>query len=682
MPRLVSIDVPVLRGVVTDLNDFATQSGTERAGVVDAAARACAGAPALYGLQTHRDTISEIADDLDARIELAILLNTNGSGPPSLDAPLTYELPPGRADTGDLARQMLGEELAALSESIIDSDDPAEDWQVELLGTQLELWSSNDDVMTAFFSSLGPEGTVFLTTEMGYYTWGGGDLDAAQKVVDQVRLGLETASSAWEPTDAEQFGRDMVDAAVSPWDHDYDGSGTTVALSLLMYDSNYSGEFLTGVADRIDEIERVEGVEPGFWSQRSSMAYGMHGFFPEDAMDAAFDPMASVFGSMADQPGVALDWWDDPDRQEYWIADRTWAHDDFKSLASVLNAASTHPSHIDPPFDRNGELRPEAVAAAELASATINYLPQNAGFGSQKDGGFFGLGQSHSWGGEGAGADLANIIATYMPAADDALTQNRSTYPGTGTGYNVNGDVIPLIPYFDKDALATVIQVASRTDEGFATLRNGVSAYNNQQLALAAHSSEPGDSLSAVSSALGSTAEIEGFFMYNVGGGDIKEAEARDARNQAWINLGSDLVGTVPIPGGQVVGFVAKQGIKVTTAQVTDALTGNAAAATADANQMAQESFETYIAQAVWALDDAGALPYQQDGAGSLPDGPGVRDGQLITPEYIQSQPEDQQGALMDDVVEFATSPHGLEAYAIEQNIKGWYKDPFLSYFD
>src|SRR5690606_8641440 len=216
MPRLVSIDVPVLRGVVSDLNDFVTEAGTERSAVVNSAGRACASAPALSGLQSHLDAISDIADDLDARIELAILLNTNGSGPPSFDAPLTYELPAGRSDTGELARQLLGEELATLSESIIDGDGTAEDWQVELLATQLEQWSSNDDVMTAFFSSLGPNGTVFLTTEMGYYTWGGGDIDTAQKVVDQIKAGVETASAAWTPSYAERLGRDMVDAAAAP----------------------------------------------------------------------------------------------------------------------------------------------------------------------------------------------------------------------------------------------------------------------------------------------------------------------------------------------------------------------------------------------------------------------------------------------------------------------------------
>lgn len=678
MTWTVSIDVPVLRGVVSDLNDFVTLARDERSDVINAAARACTSASSLTGMYEHIDVVSEAAADLEARIELAILVNSDG-GELSLDSPLTYEIPTGRADTGDLARQMLGEEIANLGDAIVEGD--AEDWQVELLAGQVEQWGDNEDVMTAMFESLGPDGTIYLTSEMGLYTYTGGDYETAQKVVDELRNGLETASDAWDDTYAEQFGRDMVDAAVTPDFDTYAGSGTSVALSLLMFDSNYNGQLLTGVADRIDEVEREGEVPGGFWSQQSMMPNGMAVFFPEGAQEAAFDPMVSVFGSMADQPGVALDWWDDADRQEYWIKDRTWRHDDFQSLAAVLNSASTHPSHIDPPTDADGELRPEAVAAAELASATINYLPQNAGFGDQKSG--WGPFSSFHWGGEAAGEDLANIISTYMPSVDDALGAERSQdLPSAGEGYDVLDNTIPLMPYFDQDALATVIQVASRSDEGFAELRSGVSAYNNQLLAMAAVDSTPGDSLSAVSAAIGDTAEIEGFFAYNVGGGDISEAQARDERNQAWVDLGSDLVGAVPVPGGQVVGFIVDQGISVTADQVGDAVTGNEGVAVENANELAEQSQSDYYAQAVWALEGAGGLPHQQEGAAPLADGPGVHDGDLITIEYIEAQPEDQQAALRDDVVEFAESGHGLGAYAIEQDIQGWYKDPFLEYFE
>jgi hypothetical protein len=678
MSWTVSIDVPALRGVVSDLNGFVTQARTDRSGVSNAAARACTSASSLSGMFDHIEVVADAAADLDARIELAILVNSDGDGP-SFDSPLTYEIPVGHADTGDLARRMLGDELAKLGESIV--ADGGEDWQVELLAEQLEKWGDNEDVMTATFESLGPDGTIYLTTALGNFVAGGGDHEAAQNAVDGIRNGLETASSAWDDDVAEEFGRDMVDAAVNPdWDV-FSGSGTTVALSLLMFDSSYSGPFLTGVADRLDEVERDGEVPPGYWSQRAMSFSGVEWLFPEDAREAAFDPMVSVFGSMADQPGVALDWWDDADRQEYWIKDRTWRHDDFQSLAAVLDSASTHPSHIDPPFDRDGNLRPEAVAAAQLASATINYLPQNGGFGSQKDGGFFGLGQSHSWGGEAAGEHLANIIATYMPAVDDSLRQDRSGLPATGEAWNAFGEPIPLLPYFDSDALATVIQVASRSDEGFAALRTGVSTYSNQQLALAAHDSTPGDSLSSVSEVLGNMAEIEGFFAYNVGGGDISEAKARDERNQAWVDLGKDLAGAVPVPGGQVVGFIAKQGINVTADQVGNAVTGNEGVATGEANQMAQDSFESYLAQSVWALDDAGALPYQQDGADPLPDGPGVENGRLMSADQLDRLSDSEREAAFDNIVDFALSNHGLGAYAIEQDLKGWYQTPFLNYF-
>lgn len=672
----VSIDVPALRGVVSDINDFKDKVFDEWMAVGNAAGRALTSTPSLSNLGTHTQALRTAASDLQVRIDLAILYNTGADGPPSFDSPLSYPLGPGQSDSAATARYMLGQEIAELAQSMY--TDGAEDWQVELFNEQMERWVDDDHVMASTFSTLGPDGTIYVTTSMGNYAYVGGDVEAAQRATSLLQEGLETASKAWTENYAERFGRGLVDAAVNPDTDKFGGYGTTEALSLLMYESNYSGAFLTAVADGIDEVERLGEVPRGFWSMRGSSPSGVTWLFPEDARETAFDPMVSVFGSMADQPGVALDWWDDPERQEYWIKERTWAHDDFRSVIDVLDAASTHPSNIDPPLDADGNVRPEAQAAAELASATITYLADNPDFGFH-NGGWFG---GDHWGGESAGADLAHIISTYMPAVDHALDTTREAgYPGAGQDYDYLGRPIPVMPFFDRDALSEAIQVASRSDAGFAELRSGVSSYNNLILSQAATNATPPDFEGPVGQALAGAAEIEGFFAYNVGGGNIEEAAARDARRQAWVDLGSDIVGAIPVPGGQVVGFLADQAISVTADAVSGAITGNAQAEVESGNALAEQAQNDYYLQAIWTLDEAGALPYQQNGAAPV-SGPGVEDGVLMSPADIEALPEDQRAEARDAVRAFATSPHGLQAYINQELLETAYKNPFLDYFE
>lgn len=673
---LVSIDVAACRDAANRLEKLAGEIEHQAMLVLAAAGAAGESTPSLNARMFWISSARTGSADMHARVDLAILVNGGDEGA-LLSGPINYKVP---ADDGRVVRGELGRQLAALSDPISGSPEDLE--RIEALNAHLAAWLEDDVVMSAMYDALGPAGSLDLLAAVGAAGY-----DAQERslpLAESLRKGLETASNAWPDEKAQQWGRDLAQhGAHPPMDGDgaYQGGDQALALSFLAASSGLDTRTLFGIAERIDELERRSGqhFEQYNWAGRSTLALSaLWHAFPKDRQDAAYDPMTSLFQSMADHPSTALEFFDDPARQEYWIKDRDWSHDSFRSVAEVLDSATTDRSLIDPPTDADGNLRPEAVAAAELASATVHYLPQNGGFGGKEEGGFLMIDGTIVWGGAEAGADLAHIVSTYMPAVNAALDQSfNQTPPASRAGIDALGRPVPLLPVFNRGDLATVIETASRNDAGFAELRSGVSAQNNAVLAAVAQ--DPADD--RVSRALTSGAELEGFFAYNVGGGDVELAQSRDARNQSWVDLGSDLAGAIPVPGGDAVGFLVDQGVDLTSEQVGDSLTGNESRAVGDANDMAEQAQNAYYRSSTWALDEAGALPYQQPGA-ERPDLPGTRGGEVLTEADIAALPRDQQAAARDEVVTFATSEHGLGGFVDPQDLESAFKNPFLEFFE
>lgn len=624
---IVSIDVPALRGVISDLNDAVDLANEERSAVSAAAHRAVTSAPSLSGLYEHTGAISDAVSDLQARIDLAILVNTGDDGQVPDDGVLTYEV---SSDSISMVKFEIGRELADAT------DPPLMVYDPEALAAYQETfarYTDDDTVMTAFYSGIEPEGLLIFMSEVARRDVNnyGVDLELQQRMLDSLQDGLETASDAWSPGYAERYAEDLVQAATQD-PHDGDShhlvSSFPGALSHLLYDSNYSDAFLTSAADALDNYERLEvdGSE-GTWEERS-MGAGNNflDLFPYEASAAHFDPMVGLMSALGNNADVSLDFFtgganDGADRQMYWIHDRKWMHDQFLHMSEALLAATTDQSLIDPPDG------PDAARAANLVSTAVNLLGHREGIGFY-DAGFFGTDMERS---EAASENFATMLATYMHGVDETLLNGPEYDPewdGAGTANPRAGyypGVIPNVPLFNMDSLRNFIVYASGNEEGLLTLRAGLNEYTARKYALAADYLQEGgvDDQTAqdvFEQAYLGQARMEGAFVDAVGDAAIARAAGEDAVREQWASLAEGAVSAIPVGklvtaagGGDaaeaIIGFAVDQGISNSASELQSEWASLEEAERELQRGVAEETLAHGQYNVFTALNEAGLVP-------------------------------------------------------------------------
>lgn len=682
----VSIDVPALRGVITDLNDAVDLAFDERTDVTSRAGRALTSAPSLLKLGEHTTTVTDAASDLQARVDLAILVNTGDGGQVPDDAVLTYEV---RSDDVSTVKFEIGRQLADATEPPLMIYDP------EVLSAYQETFDryvDDDTVMTAFYSGIEPEGLLVFMSEVAdrSVTNNGVDLELQQRMLDSLQDGLETASHAWSDAYARWYAGDLVEAATQPPDTAHPGSSAG-ALSYLLYDSNYSDAFLSSAADSLDAYERLEmdGSE-GMWQDRSlSATDNFHRLFPPEATVAHFDPMVGLMSALGNNAPVSLDFFtggpnDGADRQMYWLHDREWMHDQFLHLSEAVLAATTDQSLIDPPDG------PEAERAAQLVSSAVNLLGHREGIGFY-DAGFWGTDAERS---AAASENFATMLATYMHGVDESLVLGDPYRPDwddavvsdVRAGYYPG--VIPNVPLFNHESLRNFMVYAAGNEDGLMALRAGLNDYTSQKYALAAEYLQEGGvedqtALDIFQQAYLGQARLEGAFVDAIGDASIARAAGEDAVREQWVALGQGGIEAIPIgrlvtaAGGDavteaIIGFAVNQSVGSSANQLSGEWASLEEAERVVQQGVAEDTMALAQYNVFTALDEAGLVP------DSALQEPWALNGDLLDYDEFQNLPSGDQATAMSWLRNVEDGTGGIfNPFEFEGEFENQFDQPF-----
>jgi len=311
-----------------------------------------------------------------------------------------------------------------------------------------------------------------------------------------------------------------------------------------------------------------------------------------DAIGSYAASMSSYMSALGRNGEASLQFFTEGDnRQQYWIQQRVWGHDDFEGLLAALDSATTDQGNLSDPTT--------ARDAAALVSSAVDYLA-NRDNNDQVE--FAGGDEEFKPGdisGEGA-RSLAHMIGSYMPAVDyyNLNTDAAGSQAGeVASFYRVDLGNLTDMPVFEREELREVLQVGLSNDEGFTAMREAVSNYQNIHLAqVLSHHGEPGffagpnGTDGMWQTATNADARLEGLFMDSIGEVEIAEGAERDEQIKAWIDMGSDLAGAVPLPGGPIVGALADVPMGLASDALTDSLADNEAQAVSDSNAAADRA--------------------------------------------------------------------------------------------
>jgi len=183
-------------------------------------------------------------------------------------------------------------------------------------------------------------------------------------------------------------------------------------------------------------------------------------------------------------------------------------------------------------------------------------------------------------------------------------------------------------------------------------------------------------------------ARIEGFFVNTVGDTEIAEAADHDKRVQAWIDLGKDVAGAIPVPGGNVVDLVASPAVHLTADQLSDAYTNAEVQEVDRSNQFATATLDARKDAFAAALVNSGSIGADDD-LHVLPESYSPQqvaswfpDGRFPTPDEYAQLPADDQNALDSAMLSLmgAREENGnlrVDLNEYDQNYKGMFSEYF-----
>ena len=574
---LVRMDVDEVAAIIASLRGVLETCFDEWSDVGTASSRALHSCDAMgSALSTHLPALSDLALDLQRRRDLAILLNSDGGSMPT--GVLEYTAP--GDDSSAAVTAALGKALADFARRDEAREDPE---AMAALEAMLDTYSGQPEVLSAFYTELGPSGLLDVMASLSgpYAEFGSDEYNQRASLLAEIKSGFATAERTWGDAQSAQYAKDLVDLASGTVDRPSSYPfGFGGALSYLLYDSHYSDAFLTSAASQIDHHERT--TFGGYSSSGSSWTSGggpnpWYAYFPEDGQVGSYDLGVSLMSALGNNAEVGLDFFMDgnqdgqvTDRQMYWLHTREWEQDQFSHLSQALLAATTDPRLIQP-WDSA-----TAHDAAVLASHTVNLLGHRDGLDSEMLNGEDGNAD--------AAGNLARILATYMVGADATLyNEEESPWNGGDAADTVRLHFMDAhasnVPVFNKASLEKFIALAASTQGGFTELRAGLDLYGTVKYGVAVEGLAGGDN-ERFEAAYLSQARMEGFFGHAVGAAKIQGAADDDEARQMWIDLAGEAVGLVPFGslmtkagGGQVAETIVSFAIDKGTAAATDQMT-------------------------------------------------------------------------------------------------------------
>ena len=601
----VSIDVDAARGVSTTLRAFFDDAMDEWTAVGNDSAAALVDTASLKALQDPLVLISQSAADLDTRVELALLYNTQDHGRVPTGGVLSYELG-GTSDSIDSVKQQLGKELAQNLDDLrpgaryLDRDDVE---NYDYYAALLEKYQDDDSVLTGMFDELGPQGVVDLPIQLKdfadqYQASGAGSdedlywdddtpmsmhiFDMQEKFVAAFGTGFGNYTKT-AGFDEKNYAQGIVDAASQQ-------GGQGWGLSQVLRHGDYDSAFLVDVGTGLYDHEK-DAVGPVWGNQLDSAVQGWS--LGNEGNGPYYDPFVGLFEAMGRNPEASLDFFN-PDsggttaeeRAKYFIEDRRWTADKFNALGLALDSGATA-------FHTLGD--PNAERGAWLASATVKFLGERDGDPAIGD----------------AGKDsLGHILATYVADIDGAAAGTQGglgTHPGPrDSPWQVD---YPIGADFDVDSLTKVMREVL-TDTGAAgQLGAATAALNADRINWAAeHWGGEGTDTGYLQAAVNNSAALQGFILQSMGVGLTAEAKDADEQAQKFIDMASDVVGLVPT-GGTFTSFLSDQAQSAGKDWVSDKFTGNESRVSGEQHKVREVAWtDQQIALAI-ALGEADKLP-------------------------------------------------------------------------
>lgn len=634
---LVSIDVEAANGVVASLRATFDEAMDEWTAVANNAASALSSTQPLHALSDPLVLISDLARDLETRVELAIACNTGGSTVPT-SGTLEFTLP-GDDDSIDAVKAQLGIEIAQGIEGLSPYGEFLDHEDVERFDhyTSLLAKYGEDELVTnALFQELGPAGIVQVPImlkdfEEAYSQSLGSKSDedlfwegdtpmvihleeVQQEFLEAFGTGLATSttSPAFQ-RDNPTLAADLVEAVTQYM------SGSGWGLSQVLRYGEYDGDFLVDLGGGLYDWEKDQSGAvwaPQAGGQVTSWRLGT------DDDGAYFDPFVGLFEAMGRSPEGAADFFN-PDgggaeaeaRSKYLIEERNWRADDFNSLGEALDAAAT---------SFRGADDPRAEQAAWIASATVQFLGERDGDPAIGD----------------AGKDsFGHILATYVYDIDrvaGGVSGGLGTHePGLHDPWE---EGLPIGADFDYENLQDVMAEVLTDTSAVTQLGEASAAWNGHRIAYAAENwGGEGTDSTQLQVAVNRSSTLNGFVLSVMGAGLESQAKDADENAQAYIDLASDVVGLVPT-GGTFTSFLADQALSQGKDAAGDAWTGNESRVAGEQHTIREVAYtDLQIAMAVALAENdhlpAGALLNEADEAYAWFDATGFNADALKDPQ-------------------------------------------------
>jgi hypothetical protein len=646
MSGSVSIDIDALQSAISALTGLAGRIDTQRNQVVS-------GTPCELP-SLSEGTIGAVSTwltdqepELSTRLDLAKLLSTEGANVVSYTTD---------ADTLANVQTMLGHEMAERVNDVnYDTDDEDLDELNEILGRRV----TDPEVMSAMYQDLEPSGTAralnMLEMQQGMYG-DGSALDLAKTL----RQGLATASQD-DTFPSESYGNELVHWFLTPmldddqqkWasDHDMSSQAGASLIAFMMRDVNYSADFLTGAANKLDDFEQMSAESD--WMDASTW-YSHTGYSPfNDSEEVTYaDPMAEMMRAMSRQPEVGYDFITGEGRADFYFDKRDWSHDGYDGIAALADQVSTDPDVY--------AAHPEG--AAMVAAQFVDWTANSEGFNAEDA--------------KPASDSVAHLLSTYMPSTAAAMDGgggdlgDPQNHPG---GLNVIGfGRMEHMPQFYREDLANMTGVAMSTEDGMVDMAEGVANYRQTQInTLADRLADDPDNIDLRTRLQGvmlDDAELRAFTTKIAGETEISEAHDTDQQRQFWSNLVAEGVKQVPIKP-PIVGSIVEHGIDLGTGAIDNAWANTAEGVTDEwednaTNGIAQMNYETYA-----SLVESGVIPENQ-----VPDNLFDGSGDLLGWNDLGS-PADRSSYA-------AGAAQGMSAYISDENLESTYRSRFETMFE
>lgn len=614
----VSMNIENARSAVTSLNTAASDVEEAYNTLSSGGTFLYLSTAALVNVPSHVQTMRDMSKFLDEKIDLTVLINSNGGKNFPTTGTITYEVDK-EATTIDEMEVELGKALAKNAEGFATSDFQENDPRLAGMQTYMEKYGSDNEVMGSFYDTLTPAGALALVNAVGdhvgyTHSVSEDESERAKSVLELLRLGLAAASEEWSEYKAKKYGENLVDAARNPdLKSKYSKKiiGSTEALNWFVYNNlGLSDSFVLGVAEKMDVIQQQDNKNgtPNGWQWTGPSRF-LPAMIEESDGDWPFDTPASVFHALGKHPQAAYQFFNGNARRlTYWTAQHYYTSDGLSGIAAAIDAASTDPA----------VMRKDPGGAATIASHGVNGIMGRSDIGPDTmyiplyGDAYFGM-----KGTEVAGS-ISHILQTYFHSVADGYA-NSSEKPTADLDHDgvpdqtytvtlPGGQAFENSPWFSRESLNKAFGIIGRDPQSMLNMRETLSNAETQRV-------NPGMEEKESEGMMTYWANVEGAVANAIGTAAINDAELKDKNAKAWIQLGSMGASEVAakVPGGKIASIGSDAFIDWLAKQAEEKWAKNASTEKEEQEALTDQALQDYKRRLLFAYDQAGLNGYQND---------------------------------------------------------------------